>query len=425
MLLTFLLHLPVMGWIVYRVSKQEHTPGEVFWPALAAKLLAGIALGLVYFQYYGTGDTLHYFNDGSTLAALAKNDAGAYVEFLWSSQPSQPLHGLQFQEPRALFMVKAVSVLSLVSFNNYWLIALYFSLISFLGSWFLVKQLWLHFPGREAPAAVAFLFFPSLVFWSSGVIKESLAMAALFFLTGMFLKLWFSERVPLYQWLVLLLAAWVAWHLKYYFAAIFFAVTITSLLYKFLVRMLRPARFTTEVFAWLLLFIIPLAVVMASRPNFYPSRIFNVITENYRSYNALSSPEDLIHFKTLSPDAWSMAMNAPWALFSGLFRPFFWEANNVLQMAAAVENLFLLVLSCIGLFSVASVRRSSHRMLIFGAGVYILLLCVFITLSTPNFGTLSRYRAGYMPYFVFLLLCSAPVLRILQSSFNRLVQYKR
>lgn len=97
----------------------------------------------------------------------------------------------------------------------------------------------------------------------------------------------------------------------------------------------------------------------------------------------------------------------------------------MLQMAAAVENLFLLVLSCLGTISLVSVRKSHHRMLIFGAGVYIVLLCVFITLSTPNFGTLSRYRVGFIPYFVFLLLCSAPVLRILQSSFNRLVQYKR
>lgn len=423
--ITLLLHMLLIGWAADRISRQEGDLQCVFWPALTVRLVSGIALGLVYSLYYGVGDTLVYADDGAALATVAKHDAGGYLKFLWSSQPAQPWPALQTNEPRALFMVKLVSIFSLVCFDNYWTIALYFSFLSFSGAWFLVRQIDLRFPALTPAASIAFLFFPSAVFWSSGVIKESLALAALFFLTGIFLKLWFGEKVTLYQWLVLLLAAWILWNLKYYFAAIFFAVAVAGLLYKAAARVLRPARFGTEALVWLVMFIVPLGIVMASRPNFHPGRIFTVIVENYHAYSKISSSEDLIHFSALSPDAWSMVANAPWALFSGLFRPFLWEGNNVLQMVAAVENLFLFLLFGIAMASVRAVRKSAHRMLVFSAVMYILLLCVFITLSTPNFGTLSRYRCGYIPYFVFLLLCSPPVLRILQSSFNRLVLFKR
>lgn len=423
--ITLLLHLLLIGWIAYRISLRESGLQRVFWSALTVRMVSGIALGLVYLLYYGVGDTLAYAEDGAALAAVAKRDPGGYLKFLWSSQPAQPWPVLQFNEPRALFMIKLVSIFSLVCFDNYWTIALYFSFISFLGAWFLVRQIGLRLPSLTPAASIAFLFFPSAAFWSSGVIKESLALASLFFLTGIFLKLWFGEKVALYQWLVLLLAVWIVWNLKYYFAAIFFAVAVAGLLYKVAARALKPSRFGTQALVWLVVFIIPLGIVMASRPNFHPGRIFTVIVENYHAYSQISSPEDRIHFSGLSPDIGSMAANAPWALFSGLFRPFLWEANNVLQMTAAMENLVLIVLFCIALASVGAAGKSAHRMLVFSAGMYILLLCVFITLSTPNFGTLSRYRCGYIPYFVFLLLCSPPVLRILQSSFNRLVLFKR
>jgi hypothetical protein len=34
---------------------------------------------------------------------------------------------------------------------------------------------------------------------------------------------------------------------------------------------------------------------------------------------------------------------------------------------------------------------------------------VFLALSTPNFGTLSRYRAGFLPFFVFVIAYRNPI----------------
>ena len=99
-----------------------------------------------------------------------------------------------------------------------------------------------------------------------------------------------------------------------------------------------------------------------------------------------------------------MALNSPWALFSGLFRPVIFEANSFFQFVIGVENLILLGLSIFNLKYLSRLWHSSERLLIFGVIMYIGLLVIFLTLSTPNFGTLSRYRVGFLPFMIFLLL---------------------
>jgi hypothetical protein len=424
--IVFLLHLSLIAWIAYRVWKTEKHLGFIYWPALGVKLFGGIALGLVYTWYYKPGDTFLYYNDSMLVANLAKENFAQYLRFLWNTDESlMQTVGLASDRPRTLFMIKIVSLFNLVSYNNYWIVALYFSFFSFLGAWFLVQKISTYFNSLSTSAVVAFLFFPSMVFWSAGVIKESLTMGAMFFLSGIFLMIWFSDKIRIVNWLLVILCLWIVWRLKYYFAAVFFAVVIASLLYKFLLlRFYKPRTPIMEMLLWLIIFIVPLGAVMLMRPNFHPEYFFEVIRENYYAFSQISDPGDAMDFGEIKANAVSIVSKAPWALISGLFRPFIWEAGNLFQVVVALENLVLALVFIAGIPSWRFVFRSQHIILICGCIMYILLVCIFITLSTPNFGTLSRYRAGYLPYFIFLLFCAPPVLRILQRSFNRLVPFK-
>ncbi len=97
---------------------------------------------------------------------------------------------LTLQEPRALFLSKVVSVFGLFTASNYWIISCYFSCLAFAGAWYLVKIIRRCNAHYTLAAVLAFLFFPSVVFWSSGIVKESLAMASLYFLSAVFLSYW-------------------------------------------------------------------------------------------------------------------------------------------------------------------------------------------------------------------------------------------
>jgi hypothetical protein len=44
------------------------------------------------------------------------------------------------------------------------------------------------------------------------------------------------------------------------------------------------------------------------------------------------------------------------------------------------------------------------RLLLTGAILYIFILSVMLSWSTPNFGTLERYKVSYLPVYVLILL---------------------
>lgn len=396
----------VMAALAFLLWKNNRLPLQnLFWPALALKLGAGISLGMLYTHYYTIGDTFHYLDDGVAIARLARTDIAEYVRFLWHGDTTYPLwHILEFQEPRALFLSKIISVLSLLANDNYWLVSAYFSLAAFAGAWRLAVVLGVLGTRVQIVGMVALLFFPSIVFWTSGVIKESLAMGFLYFLVAVFLKVWFNERTRIGEWILACMATWALWNLKYYYLAVLLPVVATALVMKILILPHVTFRKPWMVLpVWLIVFLVPLFAASLVHPNFYPERFLDVIYENYQAYTELSKPGDMVRFDALKPEAGSVVMYIPKALLSGLFRPFVWEGGNILKMMAATENFFLLLLVITALPAWHSFFRGRHRLLIFSLAVYTVILCVFLTLSTPNFGTLARFRVGFLPFLLILV----------------------
>ncbi len=418
-----------VSYIFYRVWKNQHSAlRKFFWPALLLKVIAGICIGLLYTYYYTIGDTFTYFNDGTKLAAMARSEPLTYLQFLWAGNETFTIWAnLVFQEPRALFMVKITSILNLLTADNYWIISLYFSSISFLCSWLLVRTLVSMNAQFKNSAVFAFLFFPSVVFWTSGVVKESLAMAALFFITAVFIQVWLKQKVKLPFWILLPLAFWILWMLKYYYVAVFFPIAATCSFTQVILLPLLPKKLQSwKILLWFLVLIIPVGIITSIHPNFYPTRFLTVIVSNYEAYHAISNPEDTIHYTTLRATWVSILINSPFALLSGLFRPFPWQAGTIFQLLLSLENSLLVLLSVTALKNIRSVMASPYRMLVLALLLYTVILCVFLALSTPNFGTLSRYRVGFLPYFVFLITVEnnwfITTTQYIQRSFYRLVR---
>jgi hypothetical protein len=151
-------------------------------------------------------------------------------------------------------------------------------------------------------------------------------------------------------------------------------------------------------------------------PNFYPHRIFEVILANNAAYNALSDPGGVVHFHNLRPSILSFVENAPWALFSGLFRPLFGENFTLMPLLASIENTVVLALFILSLSKLGRYAGAPNTQHILAAASYVALLCILLTFSAPNFGTLSRYRSGYFSFFVFIVLSANPLMRYVQRT---------
>ena len=407
-----------IAYILYRLWQRDHSSlKRLYWPAVLFKLLAGIALGLLYTYYYNGGDTFSYFNDGVKLANLARHDVSTYISFLWSGDDSYSIWSeLVYRQPRAMFLSKITSVFSLLTADSYWVISLYFSSISFYCSWMLARKILTLNADSGFAVAMAFLFFPSIVFWSSGLIKESLAMAAMFFLCSIFLRVWGKETLRLLEWTLTIFALWILWNLKYYYLGVLLPVTATALFARSIFSRMKPKYLAAKLLVWGVIFVGPMLLISVLHPNFYPERFLQVVVSSYYEFYEISHAHNVIDYGNLEPTVTSIAKNIPLAIYSGLYRPFLTEASTLLQVLSATENLVLMILTIAALTQIKKLIRSRHRLLIFSVFAYVFILCILLALSAPNFGTLSRFRVGFLPFFVLLLTVENPLVTRLINS---------
>lgn len=410
-----------MNWVIFSVNllvilsiaivvqrKLDVSIQSYYWPAFIVKMTAGISLGLVYTFAYSSGDTFYLFEESVWMADYFHSDPMGYFKSLWDESNLPTNTTITIEQPRSLFFVKTVSLLAIVSHNNYWISALYLSLFSFLASFWFFKQVIKNVQVTAIHAAIAILFFPSVVFWSSGIIKESLASAALLVLSVYFLKILFKDRVNLLGWILIALSFWLLWSLKYYWVALFVPVTITSLLISSIRSRLGGSTLKT-VLIWVFVFLAITVGVSFLHPNFNLDRLLNVVVENNSAYAELSDPTDLIHFNGLQPTWMSIIMNSPWALISGLFRPFLWEVDSLLKFIISLEGLLIFALIAGQAYRLKKIHVD-HKPLILSILFYSILLCIFLSLSTPNLGSLSRYKVGFLPFLLLLLTNENPIL---------------
>lgn len=400
-----LLHtLLILGFVYLFYRKLGKEQPILFSFAFISKAAGAIFLGYYYLHYAPANDTWSFFRMGCEVADLARKDFSAYVDFVFTSQYKATVTHWLYFEDRTSALVKLISFFCWIGGNNYWVCALYFSLISFLGSWFLYFQIRNWKQEYAIGAAVALFCIPSVIFWGSGIVKETLALAGILYLTALFVRWASGKRLMWWHGLVIIPALFFTWVFKYYWLAVFMAVLIPSVILILITR--RKVLSTWQwISGWSVIFIVLVAIVSLAHPNFYLSRILLVVVANHDKYVELSSPDNVIHYSNLQPTIGSVLQNSPLAFISGLFRPFVWEAKNPSALIASIETLMILLLTISFLLSL---RKKINIQVIFPLLVYSAILCIFLALSTPNFGTLSRYRIGFLPFFIFTIFQGNP-----------------
>lgn len=409
--LIFLCTVSFIGVVCFYIYKRSKSSlRNWYWPSLLLHIFCGLVIGALYMYHYKVGDTLTFFLEGVKLTDLAKSDLPLYLNFLWTGDaPTAFVDSLNYKEDRALFMVKLTSIVNLLSFNNYWISSVYFSLLCFFSSWKLSNTLARYYPLTKAAIVFSFLLLPSVVFWSSGIVKESVALATLLYVVHVFLLFYHDSKITWYRIVILLMSTWLLYTLKYYYVAVLMPVLITALLHQQLSKRIPGHSFGLHFVLWVFIFLLISLSATQLHPNFHLSQFLGVLYNNYQDFLSFSQPGDVMLFSSLQESWGSVILLSPWAFFSGVFRPFIWESTNVFQAVASLENLLLLLLALSALPSLRHLARHPHHMLILACLIYCFVLSTFLTLSTPNFGTLIRYRVGFLPFFVFLITATNPI----------------
>jgi len=237
------------------------------------------------------------------------------------------------------------------------------------------------------------------------------------------------------RFVVSLLCIWLIWKLKYYYLAVLMPLFLSYLIIELASKKVKylkekfayfnfsffpfslPAlklrqagifRFpsTIKILAFCICVIFLSFLATRMHWNLHLTRVFDIIVDNY--YKTFDISNACIAFENLQPTVKSFLQNSPKALFSALFRPGIWEADNILQIFAGLENLVGLLLVVLAIYNFVRKGNNAFGLMEICFLLYTIVLAIFLAFSCPNFGTLVRYRVGFYPFFVYLVLMNVP-----------------
>lgn len=379
------------------------------------KTISVICFALIHEFLYG-GDTVNYTKNSATILYNKFMDEPMLIlNMIFAFDQYNPTHinisnqlifGLQTGES---LVVKISTILAIFTLNTYSSISLIMGIFALSGLWATFTIFTKYYPNIHNKLAIAFFYIPSVVFWSSGVLKDTLCLGAMGWLFWSMYNIFFNGvRSPLY-FIVLILSFLLLQNVKVYIILCFIpAITFwlfiqyTATIKNFVIKtIITPIFFT-------------LGIVGA----FYGA---TQITKNDEKYSldkigkTTKSTAEWIHYVSKTQNGSSYTLGtldgtftgmlklAPQAINVSLFRPYLWESRNIPVFISAIESLLMLFFTIYILIKVGILRTFT----IIGSTPIVLFCFIFaltfafaVGISSYNFGTLVRYKIPLMPFYV-------------------------
>lgn len=393
---------------------------KFFLPALSVRLFGALSLGAVFQFYYGGGDTFNYYNQGSLIYQAFLHDPIVGLKLAFADGNFDPdfyeysSEIYWFQSPTEYFVVRLVGLLSIITFNSYAAIALFFAFFSFLGSWRLYQTFVGYFPTLSSGLAIAILFIPSCFFWGSGIMKDSLVLGSLGFLIWSLDRLFRSKIFQIKYALYVLVFGWVIYSVKVY-VLICFIPTIFLWWYLKRIRMIKKSIYK--------FLAIPALLVIILFAGSYMTVELSKTSEKYSldqiAQRAYITSYDIRYYTGKEAGSgydigyqdgtWdNLVKLAPAAINVSLFRPYVWEVRNPLMMLTSLEaTVFLILTIYLLLFRFRNVLQMLRHPIVSMSLVFSLVFAFGIGVSTYNFGSLSRYKIPILPLYGSFLVIAA------------------
>ena len=200
-------------------------------------------------------------------------------------------------------------------------------------------------------------------------------------------------------------SAYLLWKIKFYFAAVVYPLLFSYAMLTWSAKQFNVSisykKQLTILVSLLCLFSV---IVMQLSPVFKFDFFYAQLMQNYYTLLKLSAGKPVLYFPELKPTFESVMFHLPVAAWQGTVRPFIWEGNNILYRIAATENLTTLLLLFFYFINLLLNKLKGVALAGLLLLVYILIIPGLIGLTTPNLGSVSRYKITYLPFLIYLLL---------------------
>ena len=384
----WIIHIIIIGlfsFLIYRHYLKE-IPAFIYFSGLLLKLAAGLVLGWIFFNEYKSGDTISYYNKASALSSLPLKE---YFGSLLKASTYEVTN-----QPRVLFFNKFLSFFLLITGGSYWISSLYLSLISFLCTCRFVEIVIKFFPALKKWIFISFFFVPTIVFWSSGIIKDSLAFGALLYLIAITLLLYFDKRPLISDLLISLISIFILWRVRHYLL-IGFILFIGFLLF---IKWVKSANRKKRLIGGFFL-VVSLILTQFVHPFLNLRALPNTFYTNNKAIIERTSEANRLDLAMQSSDWSSIIEVFPKALKVGLLRPSLFDKVPFWGIFHQVENGIMAIMMILSILIFLKQKPKVNRPIFIASFTIIFMMVALLAISTPNFGTLVRYKN---PFFCFL-----------------------
>lgn len=389
----------------------------VFNLGLLAKLVSSFLIGVVYWYYYKDGDTVYYYERMLRVSAELKNNVviGSKLIFYGYPEKADELYfimtSLRAHDTASYMVVRIASLANIFCFGIYTNVALLFSVFAFSGLWQLYRVACRALPGvSKRNLGIAILLFPSVVFWGSGLLKDTLTLGGICWVIACFYRGIILRQKPTVNILLMLIIGYFVAVIKSYILVAF--VPAAFFWYVAERRKSSLGDRSNALTPILATISILLSLVVLSQLGDVLGRysVENLQYEAEAMQQWHHQVEEVYDYEGSSYSlgntdfsTFGLITKAPIALVTTFFRPFPWEINNPLMALSSLESLTLFSLGLIVLFQSSNNREKTlvnifrqYPILQFSL-LFSIIFGFAVGFTAYNFGALVRYKIPCLP----------------------------
>ncbi|MEO7264380.1 MAG: hypothetical protein ABIW38_05675 [Ferruginibacter sp.] len=385
-----------------------------FW----VKIISTIAI-TIFNWYISPGDSVTlYYPEGVGIYRMILKDADN-LKWLYLpgtdfdlSLAADSWNAGYFSNQGNYMVIKLVAVLSFFSFGRYSILQLLFSMIAFTGMWKLFKFFYEQNPHLHKQIAISILFFPTVVFWSSGILKDPLCMSMLGWMTYAIYKGYHKKNKIILNSFIAIIAGYILYVIKSY---ILFSYLPFFIMYLILINLSFIKNSFTRVMTigLISIFVLGGLIIVAKRfevemGKFAVEKLAESVKTQQKNFINMADKAESSFSLEFEYDGslGSLAKMAPFAINATLFRPYLWESKKISTLLSSLESLALMVLTLYVLISTGPLQMGKiifKYPLVTYCFFYSILFALFVGATTLNFGTLVRYKIPAMPFYLIAL----------------------
>ncbi len=412
----FLMLIYAVAYIMRSLASDDHTK-KYFIPALTVKIIGAIGVGVIYYFYYGNGDTVAYFERGASHIYEAFWDSPhKAIELFFRPEDSSYYPNeyawriLWFHTTAEYFVIKVTALCSFITFHTYSANACIFAFISFTGIWAMYTRLYKMYPYLSKYLPYGVLFLPSVFFWGSGILKDTIALGALGWMFYGIINIVKLKRRYIFSTIMIAISVYSLSLVKVYILLCFVpsAVLWVSLEYigqvknKLVKVLITPLLLALGIGGAILLF----QKIGEGNARYNTDTLAKTAHDTawWIQYSSERQGGSTYSLGDLDFSPTGIAKKTPAAIWVTLFRPHPWEVRNPVMLLTSLECTFFL---CYTIYIMFLWFKSPKRIWSSDVAFYMLFSLIFslaVGISTYNFGALARYKIPMMPFYMVALM---------------------